>query len=321
MDLTILLPTKNIYKFLVNLLDYYEENKFSGKIIVIDGSNKIIRNKIKKYIEGRKKIQYLHFNDPITIAIKKSEKYISTNYVLHSGDDDYYVVSSLNILLNKLKKNENIAGIAGRTLLCEISPNNKIESISHYNALKSRKEKTPYNRLIANHNNYSNLLWFIIRKKVFFKAYRNASKKLMFKVFYDELIINYTLSIYSKFLFKEYPYLLRVVGHRSSGQTLKKKISKVNFLLAEKKFKKKLYNELIKYGSKIKFSHLSKKLDMKFVLKKEKSLNKSNFFFKKNLKYIYSKYYKDFYIKKIIRKREFRPYSEIFNSIENLISK
>jgi len=320
MDLTILIPTKDRFVYLKNLIEYYQTSNFKGKILIIDGSKKLIQLKIKKFILDKENVDYCYFNDPISISIKKSKKFIKTNFVLHCGDDDYFHVKNLEILLKKLKKKDKNSSIAGLSYLCEISEN-KTLNFSKYLALHPILQKNPYQRLKYIHRNYSNLLWFIIPKEVFFDSYKNSSKKLKLKVLYDELIINYTLAIHAKFYLTNIPYLIRIVGHNSSGQTLhKKKIKLSEFKKGIKKFKLLLLNSLKLKNSNVEIQKLDRDIKMNYLLK-----NKDLFIKKKNnnfLKYIIKKsyhiFFKEIFQRYIFLRKFYKNFSLIIFYIKKL---
>ena len=52
---TIIIPTKNRFKFLEKNISYYIQNQFKGNILILDSSSSSESKKISKFIESCKK--------------------------------------------------------------------------------------------------------------------------------------------------------------------------------------------------------------------------------------------------------------------------
>ena len=102
MNLTLIIPTKNRHKILKRTLEFYINNNFSFKILVLDSSDKseLILN--KNFINKKKNITHLNIRGWYGEVIKKSKKFINTSYVTCTGDDDIVCINNIKYFLNFL---------------------------------------------------------------------------------------------------------------------------------------------------------------------------------------------------------------------------
>ena len=61
MNLTIIIPTRNRFEEIKNILKYYKNNIFTGKIFIIDSSSLKIFNQTKNFLKKFKPKNVKHF--------------------------------------------------------------------------------------------------------------------------------------------------------------------------------------------------------------------------------------------------------------------
>lgn len=168
MKITLLIPTKNRFYYINKLLDYYSSINFEGTFIILDSSNTEIMNKIKNKISSVQnlKIKYFHFIGLPCGLMKKYFNKIETEYVVFTGDDDYFLKSGIKNCLEFLDANDDYIGCNGQGLSFYSSfKNEHIDYISHYNQAEifgnSARE-----RLEVQFKNYMVPIFSVDRKSV-----------------------------------------------------------------------------------------------------------------------------------------------------------
>ena len=99
MNIAIIVPTMNRPMYTIRLLEYYKKFKFTGTIHIGDSSNEVNKNilfdKINFFKESLKiEYQYLP-NHNIEITQKKLTEKVKEKFVVFSGDDDFFLLNSL----------------------------------------------------------------------------------------------------------------------------------------------------------------------------------------------------------------------------------
>ena len=122
--LTIIIPTKDRPKYVISILDYYNENNYDGFIILADSSEDNNFNLVSNYIKNNKlKFSLLHvntYNKDVKSSINFVINKIDTLYTLQISDDDFLIMEGLNSSIKFLDKNNNYIGCQGRGLLGKI---------------------------------------------------------------------------------------------------------------------------------------------------------------------------------------------------------
>ena len=107
--LTIIIPTKNRPKYVLSILDYYNENNYDGYIILADSSDAKNFNLISEFIkESVFKFSLLHedtYNKDVSSAINFITDKITTDYTLQISDDDFLIIKGVKSSLKFLEKN------------------------------------------------------------------------------------------------------------------------------------------------------------------------------------------------------------------------
>lgn len=327
MNLTLLIPTKNRYFILKKTLSYYIENKFSFKILILDSSDKKNFELNNKFIKKIKNIKQYKINGWTTEVLKKSKKYIKTDYVTYSGDDDVICVRNLKYFIDFLEKNKNYIGAHGQAITADYTKG-YLNYTTQYK-FKEINSNTPVERLDEFFKNYTTLMFAITRKFYFFKAMDLVpNKKNRFKCpdkgISTEVVPCAGLAFYGKFKNLNIPHLVRIVGHNRTF--LKKKIDDKSLKYLITIFKKKFLDK-----SSLKF--FEKKIEKNIVNKYKKidQKRKNNLainFFKLILTHLYLKnllkkilifFNQDIFSKEYIfssKKRKYIDFKLILKSLE-----
>lgn len=232
MSITVLVPTKNRYNYLVKLLNFYNETNFKHTIFVLDSSKKEIRHKNFKLINKYKKLRLKYFYRegwPCEVMKNISEK-IKTKYCCFTGDDDFLLQKGLDKCSSYLNKNQNFIGCFGKIILYNIIDKNKF--IQEYTAANKRIEKSSYSRIIKLISDYSVLFFGLTRTIYFKKALRSVpslkNRHLCpSKHIANEYILSFSLAALGKFQKINDLQLVRFVGHQNAYQILLDKNFKI----------------------------------------------------------------------------------------------
>ena len=218
MDLSIFVPTKNRYYYLSKLLDYYSSINFTGELIILDSSNEIVQKKILKEISKKNekiKIKYHHSIGLPCALMKKFIKSVETNYVLFSGDDDYFTSSGMKACLEFLNNNLSFIGCTGKGIsVHSLISNKKINFILNYNQAKIH-DNTSIDRISSLFKEYKVPIFSIYRTKQFEKfldpvpSAENFEKVCPDKAIADEFIIEGAMAAYGKIEHLDCKYLVR----------------------------------------------------------------------------------------------------------------
>jgi len=108
-NLTLITITKNRPESLLQMLKYYDES--GVRFVICDASKKKIK---KKKLNFNINISYHHlpnysWEDRVIFATKK----INTKYVAFNHDDDFFLISTLKIIIKKMETNKNIHAFGG----------------------------------------------------------------------------------------------------------------------------------------------------------------------------------------------------------------
>ena len=217
MDLTILVPTKNRFYYINKLINYYSTINFSGKIFILDSSDELIREKIKEKIRETKNITIEYeFSPGYPCALmKKYINHVSTDYVVFSGDDDYFIYSGIRKNLDFLKANKDFIGCTGEGLSVHSTEDKKkINFILDYRQAKIIGS-TSTSRLSTQFQDYKVPIFSIFRKEYFKKflepvpSYDDFKDICPDKMIVDEYIIEAAMVAYGKIQHLDHPYLVR----------------------------------------------------------------------------------------------------------------
>lgn len=218
MNLSIFVPTKNRYYYIGKLLDYYLSINFKGELIILDSSDENIKVQIIEkisLIREKLKIQYYHSVGLPCALMKKFFNKVKTDYVVFSGDDDYFTPSGIKSCIDFLNNNNSYIGCTGKGISVHSSINNKkIDFILNYKQAKIYG-KSSIDRICYQFENYKVPIFSIYRSHEFGKflvpvpSNDDFKKRCPDKAIADEYIIEGAMVAYGKIEKLKLPYLVR----------------------------------------------------------------------------------------------------------------
>ena len=343
MNLSIFVPTKNRFYYLSKLIKYYSSINFNGELIILDSSDDEIIENINKLIQSFKNLNIKLFHS-FGLPCAMMKKYIdeaSNDYVVFSGDDDYFVKKGMMDCIKFLEINSNFSGCNGEGICVHSSSKkNKIDYIDDYeqaniNGINSME------RINQQFNKYKVPIFSIFRKNYFKKFLEPVPTKEVFesscpdKAIADEYIIEGAMVAYGNIHKLNSPYLVRHIHKERNIDNLvpdfkKDWINTPNFEKSKNYFFIKM-SEIISKNDKIdidqalKFFNEKFNIHLNYELKKEKKYILKIFLSKtllkirpiKNLRYFLKR--NIFTDKKYSKIKTNKDYSLIINSIEGKI--
>jgi glycosyltransferase domain-containing protein len=273
MNLTIIIPTKDRPDYLKQLINYYQDFKFQGKILILDSSTKKNFIKSKSIINScrlKKNIRHMRLiGRPFECTAEVRSK-ITTSFVCWSGDDDLFLVSGLIKIIKILKKNTNISGINGLTITFKLKDKLKKKyGFSVYQNFSSEK-KFPLERLLDIFKNYKVPVFSIFKTKDFkrmleyvpLKKNRNICPT---RIIHDELLESFLLAFFNKIKFYKIPYLIRMIPPKKFAKPIDQHRAQPpkdlkSFLFIEKIFLRLIRNKNDKIRFKNEYSNFTSNL-------------------------------------------------------------
>lgn len=178
----IIIPTKNRSNFLVELLKYYNEIECRHTIYIGDASNpkhvEIVLSAIKSLSN---KINVVHKQYPeycrgardIGITVKELLEVVEEEYVVYSGDDDFYIPRSLDKCVDFLETNLDYSSVHGFGNFVKYDEDIGKSIIGGRYYLNEYQGASGAERFKMFINKSSNLLMSVHRKERFIEACRN----------------------------------------------------------------------------------------------------------------------------------------------------
>ncbi len=267
MNITIIIPTRNRYDEIKKIVKYYQFYKYTGKIFIIDSSEKKIYLRSKNFLLRNKNINIKHFRyvgrpfECTKFIIPK----IKTKYVCWSGDDDFYIVDGLKKSIHIMSKNLRIDALNSLSLVANVKKNNFYIRYSIYDHFNSTY-KSPVLRITKILNNYKVPIFSIFRANIFKKSFNfipGKSKRNLCptRIIHDEYLESLIFAFFNKIYKFDFPYMIRTVPE--------KKYAKKSIDLLKR-------NENLSLDQKKSFSYLEKT-----ILKLIKNKNDKKLFIKK----------------------------------------
>ena len=173
-EIALIIPTKNNFKKVSFLLNFYNEQNFSGTIYLADSSKKKIFDELDVFISKNKfafKIFHINtFGFGVSKSIMKLKKLVHENYCLQTGDDDYIFLNGLKKCLNYLKLSKNeIISCSGRGYF--LNPNTKKKFFQY--SINSLLSDDYMERVYKFINSGLCVQWGLTTKDIFFKIWNN----------------------------------------------------------------------------------------------------------------------------------------------------
>ena len=175
-NLTIVIPSYNRQSYLIRIIEYWSNKNV--KLIILDGSKRNIKNKIKKF---NKNIKYIHKPVGLYERLLCSIKLIKTKYVMLGSDDEFYIPSALIECLKFLSANQGYGCCTGQALGFNFKKG-KIYAYNQYKELRNLKlnNSNPNKRVKKHFLNYvpahlysvcKSNIWKTVAKATFSKEY------------------------------------------------------------------------------------------------------------------------------------------------------
>lgn len=123
--ITIIVPTINRSDFVLRLLRYYTDNRFSGCILLGDSSNDLHAARIQvavRELRNRLSVTYVDcrgLNDRLTLA--RLARAVATPYVVYMGDDDILIPSGLQRCIEFLEVHRDYVAANGTAMAVQLS--------------------------------------------------------------------------------------------------------------------------------------------------------------------------------------------------------
>ena len=201
MDISIIIPTKNRYIYLKKLINYYDDIKFKGTLIIIDSSDHedLAKTKILINQNTNLSINYVVYQSDEIACKFRICKDIKSKYVVQSGDDDYYAITGLRKIIKFLDKNKDYIAASGYGYTVGYNlKNNIFKGISKYNILCTNKNN-PLER-VKDWKIKGNVADYTVCKS-------EVYQKILENIWYDENFKLYLLRTYWEYTFKFYIFL------------------------------------------------------------------------------------------------------------------
>ena len=197
-NVAIVISTKNNSILLKELLNYYAEIKTNHTIYIGDASDIEHIEETKTVIHSLKNIlnivykQFPEYGRGQTDNAKTVEKllhYVNEEYVVESGDDDYFIPKSLDKCVEFLEKNSNYSSAHGYgTFIINNKEHAEKVIIGGRYDINEYMADTASERFKMFVNNYSLLSFSVHRTNVFKKAHKNIDKLPISPPIFEEIM-------------------------------------------------------------------------------------------------------------------------------------
>jgi glycosyltransferase domain-containing protein len=173
--LTIIIPTYNRQKIVLRAINYWSQ--LGATVHIFDGSVNPIKN--IENLKINKNIFYHH--NPISYIerMQLAIKYVNTEYCALCGDDEFYLESGINAVIQKLDQNLELIACAGRPVgFSYLSKKLKLKNVYIEQKRYSVSHEDYTERMIFHMRNYTpSTIYSIIRKNNWINAMQVATTK------------------------------------------------------------------------------------------------------------------------------------------------
>ena len=170
-DLTIIIPTYNRPYYLIRQIIYMSSS--SVHIIVVDGSEKKIKQEVIGQLKTFKEFQYVHAADLSYVdRIKLASKKVQSSYVMCLAEDDFLIFSGLKKALNVLSKDHTLSACFGQIASIDYNQSKKKSYLIQYGSSLqnySIRQTNPTERLLFAFSSYRSFSPYAIFKRSHFK--------------------------------------------------------------------------------------------------------------------------------------------------------
>tara|TARA_Y100001970_G_scaffold292708_1_gene435344 strand:- start:206 stop:1195 length:990 start_codon:yes stop_codon:yes gene_type:complete len=147
MNIAIIVPTMNRPLFVIRLLEYYKKFNFKGSIHIGDSSNEKNKNILLNKIESLKKnlkIEYQYLpNHNIEITQNILTKKVKEKFVVFSGDDDFFIINSLEKCILFLEENLDYSICHGKSYIFKVIKDKLYDKINYIEKYRMNEISNP----------------------------------------------------------------------------------------------------------------------------------------------------------------------------------
>jgi glycosyltransferase domain-containing protein len=207
--LTIIIPSFNRQEFLLRQGIYWQNS--GAKLIFIDGSDRPINEKMKKYLTDMKNVVYIHSNTSVNDRLSRVSKIINTQYSVTLNDDDFIIKSSLITAIKLLESDGSIVACRGQTLYAILSADKNTISYSFlYNLFKNFQVKHDKleDRLKYAFSNYNGATSFSVLRSTVWQETWGSLNENYSSTNVGEFFQNLATYVFGKLACIEVPYII-----------------------------------------------------------------------------------------------------------------
>jgi glycosyltransferase domain-containing protein len=161
--ITLLVPTLNHPDLIHRQLRYYADVGFPGAILIGDSSEGELAERTEEAVKKHQdKVDVTYVWCPKmhdTAAQQQLVKLVKTPYVIGSGDDDFYIPSVLQELVDFLSNNPEYGSVHGLASMAIVQPNGTGQNVlgTAYYPQQVSEAETASERLLHHYSHYSNV--------------------------------------------------------------------------------------------------------------------------------------------------------------------
>jgi len=217
----IIISTKNRSSYLNNLLKYYAEIESQHTLYIGDASDTDHINEIIPIIKSlRNDINIVHKQYPEYgrgivdqgNTVKKMLEFVEEEYVVASGDDDYFIPKSLDKCVEFLENNNEFTSVHGYGTFLTYHENEGKHKIGGKYILSEYKANSASERFKLMLNRYSVLFFSVHRTKIYRKAFKNIEKLPLHPALFVEVMPAHMSAILGKSKKLDCLYLIRGIN-------------------------------------------------------------------------------------------------------------
>lgn len=113
-DLTVVVPTWSRQDFVLRQLRFWSTS--SARLIVVDGSDSAISDRVRSAVVDHPRLTYLHHRHSFADRLQLAGENLSSKYAVMLGDDEFHLPSGLRSSVQILNDDEHLVGCMGQVL-------------------------------------------------------------------------------------------------------------------------------------------------------------------------------------------------------------
>ena len=181
--LTIIITTKNRPEYVNRQLKYYNEQKYSGKILIGDASDEEHALFNKKYVESYNSILNIEYLSQKNFSVQKSiyelSMIVDTEFCVSVADGGFLICKNLSKCTEFLEKNNEYVAAHGKALLFSLKndgPYSKeIEGVSYY-SLTVSEANSSIDRWCEFMREYTVPMYCVVRSDIYRSMWEGLDK-------------------------------------------------------------------------------------------------------------------------------------------------